>query len=533
MADPFATVCRTTSLLFLLVLPLMFLGGTARGEPACPDEDCVLDTAREHLSGGRHDEARVFLKGQVKRFPESGAIRVLLAVAYSVEGNHAWAVRTLTKWLADHPGDCEARTWLAWATIQMGETVESLRQLGPEACLGEGPLATRAHLLRGLLLHSAGEGDDARASLEKARGSPIAYKTDREALDGLTRVIDPHRLNDLSWAVEAAVGFTTNALLGAPNDPTDRPGDTESALVQTNAWIRLNPQVGHLLRPSLELQSRALHFFDREARGLSYLNLTGRAGFTLDWGTVRLLAAYRPDYLLLGQGDDFDSGPVWYAGGHRGEVELEVIPWLFAFAGGGYRTFREMGRSRHELDGGLAGQVLLFDRLRVVMALSGRRYWAADAGYHASGLTALVNLSLGLPQGWALQATGSLFSDWYTDSRGFAPFGLEPGQGRTDHFVKASITAWSVVHPGVRVGLAYEYSRRFSTASLFELSDHRVILKFRWSGSMDFHRPDLSSEPSLADIPWGLGQGSHTSGDRIQDLLRQDEQVQNVCGCAQ
>lgn len=514
------------------VLVLLLLFPAELPADPCENEECAVGLAGGLLAEGLAEEALTYLKEQAAAFPGSGRLHTLLAVAYSALGNHAWAIRTLTGWLEEHPEDCEARTWLAWSYLQLGEVREPLEHLPDSACSKEGSLETRAHLLRALLLHSAGR-DGAEEELGKARGSREAFTADRAALGTLSRIIEPYRLSDLSWGVEVHAGFTTNALLGAPNDPTDRPGDRSSAYLQSNAWVRLNPDLGRIIRPSLELQARALHFFDPGADGLSYMNLTGRGGFNLDWGTVRLLAAYRPDYLLLGQGDGFESGPVWYAGGHRGEMELEIVPWLFAFAGGGHRTFRELGRTRYELDGGLAGQVLAVQRLRIVAALSGRRYWANEDGYDVTGLTALLNIGLSLPERWTLQAVTSLFADWYTGSDGFGVFGLEDGEKRRDLFLKVGVTAWSRVYDGISVGVGYEYSRRFSSASLFRLHDHRVLLKFRWSGSRDFRLPSLSTAASLADIPWGLSGGVDDQEDRIQDLLRQDEQSQNVCGCAQ
>jgi tetratricopeptide (TPR) repeat protein len=495
----------------------------------CTNSACAVAEGRRIIREDGADSARIYLKKQIAEFPESGRLRVLLAAAYVALDNHAWAVRTLSSWIQDHPDDCEALTWLAWADMELGATDQALEQLPETSCAANDPLSTRAFLIRSLIFLSREDREAAREQLQKARANDKAYEADREAADTITRLLEPNRLPDIAFGGEMAGGYTTNALLGAPSDPSSEQSETNSALVQLNQWLRVTPDLGYLVRPGVELQLRLLHFLANHAEPLGYLNLTGRAGLYLDWGVPRVFVAYRPDYLLLSGGDNYDGGALWYVGGHRGEIDFEIARWLMIFAGSGLREFREMGRTRQEVDGGVAGRIELGSQFLLPWALSGRGYWAMDRAYDQAGGTAVVNLVVRLPAMWSIRGAGSVFADYYPDSKG--RFGEE---NRTDLMFRFGITGWSPpVEEGLRIGVTYELSDRSSTAPLYVFTDHRVVMKVAWDGAVDLGLPDAARARPVADIPWGLSAGADMPEERLTDLLRLDEQVQNVCGCGQ
>jgi hypothetical protein len=294
--------------------------------------------------------------------------------------------------------------------------------------------------------------------------------------------------------------------------------------------MRVAPDLDLLLRPALEAQLRGLVFTASEASDFSFLTLTGRVGAYLGKGQPRLYLGYRPEYLLLNQDDRFDDAPVWYFSAHRGELELEVASWMFAFAGVGQRGFRERGRTRTEADAGLGGHVPLVQRLSLLWALSGRRYAAENEAYDLAGGTAIVNLQYQLPKGWWLRTGFTWARDWYPKSEDY----FEPGvDKRTDTYVKVGGLIGSPSLWGLRVGLGYEYSDRDSTAERFAFADHRVTLRITWSGSASLSRPERVCDKTEAPMDWGFEGGEAGTGERIQDLLRQEEQVQRSCGCVQ
>ncbi len=500
----------------------------AAAAPAPAEPSAAVARARAALAEGRPDEARELLKQAVAAWPEAREARLLLAATYLTLQNAAWGVRTLSGWLEAHPTDCEARTLLAWAYLALGSSHAAASAL-EGACPDPGPLQPRADLLRALVAHASDGADAAptrRAAYDRARGAPAAYPADRDALRALGRVLAPERLDDLSWSVDVSGGYTTDARLGAPSDPAARGADAGSGLLQTSLFLRATPDLGGPVRPAGEGQVRVLRFLASGAAEQSYLNLTGRVGVLVDWGLPRVTVGYRPDFLLLDAADRFGEAPLWYAEGHRGEIEVEVAPWLLVQAGGGVRRFRELGRSRHEADATLAGQAPLGARFRLAWALLGRLHVARDPVYDLLGASALVTGTTRVWRDATIRAGALLSFDDYRASGTF--FGAEP---RRDLFVRGTLAAWSPSVRGARLGLTYELSSRATTADAWAFSDHRVTLALRWGGAWSGGLPASAAGRPTVDVPWGLDPDQ--PDERVTDLLRLDEPVQNVCGCAQ
>jgi hypothetical protein len=199
---------------------------------------------------------------------------------------------------------------------------------------------------------------------------------------------------------------------------------------------------------------------------------------------------------------------------------------MLVTAGAGHRRFRELGRTRWEVDASVAGQVASRRLVRVLWAVSGRGQFARDAAYDLGGLTVLANLTARLPGRWTTAATATVFADWYPRSAGFFA-----SDARSDLTIRPGVVAWSPPLAGATVGAGYEFSKRLSSAPSYAFTDHRFLLKVRWGGSADLVLPLRSTTTPAADLPWGLSGEGPGAEERVQDLLRQDEQVQNVCGC--
>jgi hypothetical protein len=364
--------------------------------------------------------------------------------------------------------------------------------------------------------------------MARARAQAQAFAGDRAALDGLSAIVEPDRLRPLRWRMELGAGTSSNAALGSANDPTSSAG-VASGLFTVNAWVQVAPDFGGVLRPALEFGPRVTRYSASGARDLSFVNLTGRVGVLLDWGLPRLLLAYRPDFLRLDLGDRFGAGPLWSVGAHRGELEVELAPWLMAFGGAGERAFRELGRTRAEVDLGVGGGAALLARLSLLWAASWRKHWARDVAYDLDGASAIVGLQAALPAAVSARLHLSFGADFYPSSAGFFA-----AAARRDLAFKVAPALWSPPLPGgVRLGVSYEYSQRWSTAQAFEGSDHRATLRLLWTGATDLGGPAVSPREPLGELRWAGGResGDGGDGDRIQDLLRQDEQVRPSCGC--
>ena len=359
------------------------------------------------------------------------------------------------------------------------------------------------------------------------------YPADREAFSALAQQIDPYQIPELSWKVDLRQGYTSNALLGSPTDPTTNQSisDTTSSYYQLSGWFRLSPDFHWPVRPVLEGEVRSFQLDNPQIAAQSYISLTGRLGVFVGSRLPRLLIAWRPEYLRLAGGELATTGANWYANAHRAEVEAEVKPWLLLFAGGGRRDFRPLIRDRWELDGGLGGEVTPASRMSMVWAVSGRKHWTDAGTYDLWGGTGLVNLIYTFGRGFQPRVGVTLAGDAYPHWNGYL-FPSGSTQSRRDLFAKASAALWSPIVFGFRFGIQYEYSHRNSTAPLFDFSDHRASLLLTWSGTAKLLGPAPARSSPAADIAWGLGQTDGRLKERVQDYLREDERtLQHSCGC--
>lgn len=496
----------------------------------CPDVACYVRKAQDLIASGDAPAAVALLKEGVARFPAEGDLAVLLGAAYLESGNVFWAIRTLLRRVTEVPEDCAARAWLAWAYFVQASLSDAAEVAHGKGC--EGPEGARLALVRALVEGARGDRDAAETAMWEARGASAAWPADRSAWAAVVRRALPDHVFDLEWRLEVAGGYTSNALLGSPTDPVSgsvREGG--SALGQTDLQARFTPWVHRRLRPWVEFQFKGVGFLSDDVRGLSWLNLTGRGGLLVGASYPRFLVAWRPEWLLLGQGDRYGSGPVWYYSAHRGEVEVEVAPWLLVFAGAGWRTFREWARSRFEADLGLGGSVGLWPRVALLWAATARVYRARNPAWNLWGGGGLAAVQGRLPWDLLARVQWSASVDAYPDSAGYDAW-RSPERSRRDVLLKPGLSFWSPAWSGFRVGLQYDFSWRHSTLPEYGFSDHRVLLKASWRGEAEVLRPPAARESPVLDLPWGSEEGGLWM-DRIQDLLRQDEQVQRSSSCVQ
>ena len=112
-------------------------------------------------------------------------------------------------------------------------------------------------------------------------------------------------------------------------------------------------------------------------------------------------------------------------------------------------------------------------------------------------------------------------------------------RNRRDFFVKATLEAWSPplfpVWRGTtqKLGVSYDFSDRESTAANYDYMDHRVLLRLALTFSSDVELPGISPDLPVAPLPWAGGEAGGGFDDRIQDLLRQDEEVMRSSSCVQ
>ncbi|TNF37758.1 MAG: hypothetical protein EP329_02325 [Deltaproteobacteria bacterium] len=491
----------------------------------CADEACAIRYARCALDAEADPVAAT--RAAQKAWPDSGPLAVLVAAAYLKVDNPVWALRTLLYRVIDAPEDCGATVWLAWVKLRLGRADEATAVLADDLCIGRDATGTRALLVRAAAAHKSGAVDAATAALDEARRQPLIDASDVTALDALSRAVEPNRLRAVAWRFEPAAGYATNPLLGAPNDPEVARATDGSGFLQLDAWMRFAPDLGSTVRPFVEAQPRVVRYLGAAAEELSTVTLSGRAGVLVGRGFPRVTLGWRPDYVLIELGDTYAPGPLWYYGAHRAELELEVSPRLLLLAGGGRRDFRELGRSRWEVDLGAGGGLQLVRPVALVWAVTGRSHTAQDEAYDLLGATALFSLDVRLPASLWARANGGLGLDWYARSAG--AFGI--ADERRDVAVRAGAQLGVTVASAMRVGLGWEMTWRDSTVPDYVATDHRLVLRVSWAREADVAGPTPVDEALAAPLGWGFDAADGAAGERVQDLLRRDEQVRPGCGC--
>ncbi|MCU0661201.1 MAG: hypothetical protein MUC50_02625, partial [Myxococcota bacterium] len=490
-------VLRLSALLFwawpLLVISCLPISSGAQVPAPVPlSPTAAQREAQILLDSDKPREAIALLKASLELHRDEMALHFLLARAYLRDGNDFWALRTLTTLLQLHPEDCEPLLWMAWIELKQGAVERARESLFAAHCLSGTPAATRKALLLASLEQQGNQPELARTHLTDARKMERIYKEDRAALDQLTAHLDPGYVCPFSGKLDLALGWASNATAGSPTDPASEDADTASPTGQLNLWLRLVGPTGRTLRPSVEVDARGLGYTADAGRDLGYLSLGARPGILFGNASPTALIAYHFDALLLAGGDRYEPGPLWFQSAHRGEVEVAPTSNLSVFGGAGRRLFRELGRSRIEVDGGLGGSLLVLQRLRLLGALAGRWHGADKVAYDLAGGSALAAAEVRLPRDWTLRA-GALYGlDWYFRSAGFFD-PLAPATKRRDSLLRLSASGFAPALLGVKAGLTYEYSARFSTALPYEYRDHRILLKLSVSFAADPFAPKTVS----------------------------------------
>jgi hypothetical protein len=510
--------------------PCLLLAGLLLGlAPVVAPRAAEIDPwvrARTLLEAGQPRQAVDLLKGLDPARHDDGRLAVLQARGYLALDNRPWARRVLLERLQAVPGDCQARAWLAWVLLGAADLPAARALLAEGDCPALTPAGARLALLAALVEREAGHAPEARAHARTAHQSPSLFVEDRALLQDLSRSLWPARPDPLEVRADLRGGWSSNPVLGSPADLERRSGVAgafgDLALVGRVAWPWLT-----LVQPFAEAELKAQANSSQAAQDLDYLYLSGRPGVVLDLGGLGLLAAWRLDALLLRGGDAYQGGPLWYFLGQRGEAEAWLGPYLTLLGGVGWRQFRPLGRSRVEGDLGLGAGGPLGGRLHLMGVLSLRLQRATNSEWNRLGGLAAATGQVRLPGAWAAKADASLALEDFPDSAGVAL-----PAGRRDWLLKGRLGLWSPAWAGVRLGLEYEPSHRRSSAEAYTFTDHRVGLHLRWVAGGDPWLPEGVGGEGREVLDYGVGGGAGGAlGERLQDLLRQDEESRRGSSC--
>ncbi len=461
--------------------------------------------------------------GASQPLPPEDVLR-LHARAYLEQGNRLWALKILLEAVEAAPHDLETRTWAIWLLIQDGDLRRAQHLLDTAVVPPEGPLAGRVALLDAAMARVQGDEASATAIVEEIGDRERElFAEDLPFFDDLRRSLTGNPGHPLGGRVLLGGGYTSNAIQSAPQDAGAGLDGAGSALLAADGVIRAEPWVSPHARPLAEGRIKALAPLGEVARGLGYVDLAGRAGGEFgptDGFRLRLLYSY--EILALR-----DSG--WSMVAHRGELEADVAGGLQVFVGAGRRIYTHLPRTRTEVDGGVAAVLPLGRGWNLTGVAAGRVQQARNEAFHDRGLTGLVRLRVPLPHDAMIKARVLGSVDVFPHSEAY--YGLV----RRDAMLRVEAGPWTPPVEGWRIGAVYSLTHRNSSVDnatdTFSYTDHRILLQFRWEGSLDPRRP-RRARPGRGHqaLPYGLAE--EDSGlERIQDLLRQEDGARRGSQC--
>jgi len=515
---------RAALLVFLSLAPA---GAGRCGEDGSSPLDLAaeVDRVESAIASGGAREAIDRLKPLVRGHPDRPALARLLAKAYLADGNPFWAERTLAAALANDPGDWESRSWLAWVQLSQGDPELARKTLEAGPAPAAEPGTVRVALLAGMIAHTSGDPEGSLEAISPVSGARTMFEEDRALWDHLWRQ-QPGWFPPLSVRTEFALGYTSNSTAGSPMDPgvTGNPGP----LANLNVFTRLVLPRQGAARAALDFSLRGHGVGDEEARDLSYLEFSLRPAVLI--GRRRpLLLGYRAERMLV------NDQPSRFYDAHRLEAEFDRAGVSFLLAAG-KRTYSNPRRTRYELEGGFGGSVRLPREARLLVAGSVRLYDAQNPAYDQRGATAVA--AVRWPAGHGLRGRIALtFSyDNYPHSGGDAGWEVyQSEEKRTDLLGRASFGMWKDIK-GSSVGIRYQYAQRNSTidtawGSNYSYTEHRATFVVRWRAAYDPWAPRPVRPPGHVGLEYGIGGAGDLHEERIQDLLRQDEQLRQASGC--
>lgn len=508
----------------LLLAATLAVSDTVR--PTC-DLACEQRTAAVLLEHGELTAAVARLREARQRFREDVTLTLLLARAYSLEGNLYWAERTLREGLQHHPEDSQLRSWHACVLLRQGDTELAGTALGPAP--GPGPGRSRWGILEALRLEAEGDRPAAAAALAAVSPSEGLFAEDRVPWLELQRRLNPAWVDPLRGTVELAAGRTSNALAGAPTDPGTSGGASE--LADLDLHLRLVPPAGGSLRPTLDLDVTGHAFAARTYRELGTLLGALRLGASYPTAGGRTILGYRAERLLINQEDR------GYSEADRLELEAETRGGTVVFGGIGRRSYRDHRRTRLEADAGLGLPVSRRGGSQLLLGATVRTADATSPAYDQRGASLAVAGRWPLGRGYAARLAVTATYDDYPHSggtEGLAVFGSN--ERRCDLLGRLRLTLSGPTWRGVAPGIEWEVSRRRSTlddrpGADYSFREMRFAVVARWRLESQLWMPPTAAPEGHVPLHWGGDSGAGDTGESIIELLRQDEELRRSSSC--
>ncbi|MCK5687932.1 outer membrane beta-barrel protein [Myxococcota bacterium] len=472
------------------------------------------------------------LKTQLRANPNNAAIMLQLTKAYNSDNNPLWAQRTLQRFLARHPDHCTARSWLVWLLITQGNLELADEFLEEKGCPLSKAEQTRWGIYQLWIKRLKKDPSALPIKDHSLNQNQIIFPEDLLLLRSLQNANSERPADSLTLQAEVWGGYTSNARAGAPSDPSETfPASPMTRFALYSEYIKPSRSV---VQPLIEVALKGVALSAEDARALNYLELSARPGIRIGKSWPKLTLAYHADLLVLA-----DSEKRYFYESHRAETEMEPNKNITFFAGTGNRKFRESGRNRLEMDGGVGINISPLQKTNLLFVLAARNYDALGDAYDLEGVTLLGVARYRLRADLTLRLGLTLSRDSYRNSGGdTGKLAFGTSSKRLDEMLKLSSGLSYKLTSSVRLEARYDYSQRDSTANLttglsdYSYIEHRFLVGLKWSFRSGAYSPEVSTPDGHVAIDYGLDADEESMDDeRIQDLLRQDEAARRGSSC--
>lgn len=517
-----------------LLLALYLAAGKTHASanpPSNPLETEVLSKAKALQDQGKLDESLQLLKRAQAASPTSEQLVLALAGAYTKKQNHSWALRALSRYLEETEQSCPVRFALAWLHLQQARKDQARQLLDQSGCTSPPEIVARRKIYTAYLEMLDERRARANELIDEARSSPALFEEDQALLEHVANTTQPGRVAWATGLVDFSNGWTSHGLAGSPVDQVARKS-SGTAISVLDARLRVMALNTGKIRPLVEGQFRAQQLWSNETSDLSFRTGTARAGLLLGSEAPRLVAAVAFDGTQTQGGDRYSDGPLWFSEARRAEVELELPGAVFIVSGVGQRSFREIGRTRDEVDGTIGWAAQRPDRLRFLGGLSARYHNARNAAFDLAGFTAVSQVRVTLPRDFEAGTTLSVSLDNYYRSEGY--FVTDALSTRRDAQWRAIAALYTPPLIGLlRLAARYELSIRRSSATAYEYTDHRVLAALEWRIDSDQLGRNLIAPHGRTSADYGnLGGAAGATSTQLRDLMRQEENQRRNSTCS-
>jgi hypothetical protein len=516
--------------MFVLFLLFVRTGlATDCGEACEQDLDCTRVRVICLMKEGENKTAIKALKEAYSAHPDESDLVHLMARAYLADGNGIWATRRLLEHVDTHPDDLETRAWATWVLVQDGDLVRGSMMLPESPNPKLGPQHARLALMRAGVHFFQQEPEKAQQWLRiTKRETETLYPEDRAFQRSLRAQILGDPGNPVSARLWFTAGYATNAIETSPQSEGGE-GSVGSVITQLDGVARHEPWTSQWARPRTEARFKIQ--VPWSAMDIAYVDLTARVGAELGLASgMRGRLFYSVELFGDNSSDTYTKAPRLFMEAHRGEVEVDLLPELQIFGGGGRRFYRRMDRTRTEADAGLAAIKGFKGGWNLTSIFAARWHHARHPDWTLVGGTALVRVATPLPKGAMLKARAMVLYDLFP----------EHALSRQDWTFRTQLGPWTPPIRGWRFGISYAFKSRWSSGEWDESNDpysyshpdHRVLLEVRGQGAWDAFGPRKArtSDHHVA-FPYGLEEQGATGLDRVQDLLRQEDSARRGSSC--